>query len=70
MVDYSMKEKTYRYFSGEPLYPFGFGLTYTTYNYTNLVVPATVKVGEPVPVQVTVTNTGLFDGDEVKIKNF
>ncbi|VDI08470.1 beta-glucosidase [Mytilus galloprovincialis] len=65
MVDYSMKEKTYRYFSGEPLYPFGFGLTYTTYNYSNLVVPATVKIGEPVPVQVTVTNTGLFDGDEV-----
>ncbi|XP_071137812.1 uncharacterized protein [Mytilus edulis] len=65
MIDYSMKEKTYRYFSGEPLYPFGFGLTYTTYNYSNLVVPATVKVGEPVPVQVTVTNTGLFDGDEV-----
>ena len=66
MVDYHMKERTYRYFTGEPLYPFGYGLSYTTFNYSDFVVPKTVKAGENVTIQVTVTNMGLFDGDEVR----
>jgi len=60
--DYSMDNRTYRYFKGEPLYPFGFGLSYTTFSYGQ----ATVK-GKPAAMKLTVpvTNTGARDGDEV-----
>jgi beta-glucosidase len=63
--DYSMKERTYKYFTGKPLYPFGHGLSYTTFAYKNLKIPKTVKAGDPVKVSVTVTNTGKRAGDEV-----
>jgi beta-glucosidase len=64
--DYSMKGRTYRYFEGEPLWPFGFGLSYTTFAYSNLTLPdATVNAGEPLPASVTVTNTGKVAGNEV-----
>ena len=63
--DYSMKERTYKYFSGKPLYPFGHGLSYTTFAYQNLKVPKSVKAGDPVKVSVTVKNTGHRAGDEV-----
>lgn len=63
--DYNMEGKTYRYFRQEPLYPFGYGLSYTTFEYSNLVVPEKVNAGENVKVKVTVTNTGEFSGDEV-----
>ena len=63
--DYSMKERTYKYFTGSPLYPFGHGLSYTTFAYKNLSVPKSVKAGEPVRVSVTVTNMGKRKGDEV-----
>ncbi len=64
--DYSMKDRTYRYFTGKPLYPFGYGLSYTTFSYSDLQVPTTpVKAGDPVLVKVSVTNTGKRDGDEV-----
>src|SRR6185369_1513491 len=64
--DYSMQRHTYRYFKGEPLYPFGYGLSYTKFAYSNLRVESrTVKAGEPVKVTVDVTNTGDRDGDEV-----
>jgi beta-glucosidase len=64
--DYSMKNRTYRYFTGQPLYSFGFGLSYTTFTYRNLqIVPEQVKSGEPVFVQVEVENTGQRLGDEV-----
>ena len=64
--DYSMKDRTYRYFTGKPLYPFGYGLSYTTFSYSDLQVPSTpVKAGDPVLVKVSVTNTGKRDGDEV-----
>ena len=44
-----MKGRTYRYFDGTPLYPFGYGLSYTTFSYSGLNVPTTpVKAGEPV----------------------
>jgi beta-glucosidase len=64
--DYSMKGRTYRYFDGKPLYPFGYGLSYTTFTYSELKVSAKpVKAGDPVTADVTVTNTGKAAGDEV-----
>ena len=64
-TDYSMKGRTYRYFTGEPLYAFGFGLSYTTFAYSNLSVPRQVKPGDTVPVSVDVRNTGTRAGEEV-----
>ena len=63
--DYSMKGRTYRYFAGSPLYPFGHGLSYTTFAYKNLQVPGKVNADKPIPITVTVTNTGKIAGDEV-----
>ncbi len=64
--DYAMKGRTYRYFEGAPLYPFGYGLSYTTFSYSGLTVPSEpVAAGEPVTAEVTVTNTGKRAGDEV-----
>jgi beta-glucosidase len=63
--NYSMKGRTYRYFSGAPLYPFGYGLSYSTFTYSGLSVPRNVQAGQPLPVVVTVTNTGKRAGDEV-----
>jgi beta-glucosidase len=64
--DYAMKGRTYRYFQGEPLYPFGYGLSYTTFAYSGLTIPtAAVAAGSPVVAEVTVTNTGKRAGDEV-----
>jgi beta-glucosidase len=64
--DYSMKGRTYRYFEGTPLYPFGYGMSYTSFTYGGLTVPTTsVKAGEPVTAGVTVTNSGSVAGDEV-----
>jgi len=61
-----MKGRTYRYFTGTPLYPFGYGLSYTKFSYSKLAVPsAAVEAGKPVVVEVTVTNTGTRAGDEV-----
>jgi beta-glucosidase len=63
--DYGMANRTYRYFGGKPLYPFGYGLSYTTFKYSDLVVPAqAVAAGQPVDADVTVTNTGQAAGDE------
>ena len=64
--DYSMKGRTYRYFEGKPLYPFGYGLSYTTFSYDGLKVPSKpMNAGDPVSADVTVTNTGKLAGDEV-----
>ncbi|HUA01990.1 MAG TPA: glycoside hydrolase family 3 C-terminal domain-containing protein [Candidatus Aquilonibacter sp.] len=64
--DYSMKGRTYRYFEGEPLWPFGYGLSYTTFQYSDLVLPsAPIEAGDPLDASVTVTNTGSVAGDEV-----
>lgn len=63
---YSMLGRTYRYFKGKPLYPFGYGLSYTTFAYSHLSIPnETVDAGQPVDASVTVTNTGKVAGDEV-----
>jgi beta-glucosidase len=64
--DYSMKGRTYRYFEGEPLWPFGYGLSYTSFAYSGLGLPkAPLQAGDPLNVTVKVTNTGKVQGDEV-----
>jgi beta-glucosidase len=64
--DYSMENRTYRYFTGQPLYPFGYGLSYTTFTYRDLqIVPEVISAGESVSVQVQVENSGQYLGDEV-----
>jgi beta-glucosidase len=64
--DYAMKGRTYRYFDGAPLYPFGYGLSYTTFTYSGLTVtPNTAAAGGMVVAEVKVTNSGLRAGDEV-----
>jgi beta-glucosidase len=63
--DYRMASRTYRYFRGTPLYPFGHGLSYTTFAYRDLKLPAEVAAGETIAVSVEVTNTGVRAGEEV-----
>jgi beta-glucosidase len=64
--DYNMTGRTYRYSTAEPLYPFGFGLSYTTFAYSELKLKQqTVKAGQSLPFTVSVTNTGTIAGDEV-----
>lgn len=64
-TDYSMENRTYRYFKGKVLYPFGYGLSYTTFNYANLTSVDRMATTDSLEVQVDVTNTGLVKGDEV-----
>ena len=64
--DYNMKGRTYRYFAGEPLYPFGYGLSYTTFEYSNLSFDK-LSIGgtDDLTATVDVKNTGKMAGDEV-----
>lgn len=65
-TDYSMKNRTYRYFHGKPLYGFGFGLSYTTFDYRNVHISETnLKAGDPLTVEADVQNTGSVAGDTV-----
>jgi len=64
--DYNMEGHTYRYFHGEPLYAFGYGLSYTTFQYGEATLSAqSVKAGKSVDITVPVTNSGSRDGEEV-----
>ncbi|HLM55258.1 MAG TPA: glycoside hydrolase family 3 C-terminal domain-containing protein [Pyrinomonadaceae bacterium] len=63
--DYRMGGKTYRYFKGDPLYPFGHGLSYTRFEYRGLKMKRSVKAGEAVQVSAEVRNAGPVAGDEV-----
>jgi len=64
--DYSMQNRTYRYFKGVPLFPFGFGLSYTKFTYGNLKLSKTkINKNESVAAELTVTNSGEIAGDEV-----
>ncbi|MDF2770558.1 MAG: glycoside hydrolase family 3 domain protein [Geminicoccaceae bacterium] len=64
--EYAMANRTYRFFKGEPLYPFGHGLSYTTFTYANLRTRAdSVASGDSIVVEVNVTNSGQRAGDEV-----
>ena len=64
-AQYDMQGFTYRYFRGEPLYPFGYGLSYTTFRYSDLRVTPQVRPGDTVNVTVKVENVGARAGDEV-----
>ncbi len=65
-TDYSMKNRTYRYFHGKPLYEFGYGLSYSTFAYSNLKLSsAAVEAGQPLTVEADVANTSSTAGDEV-----
>ncbi|MBQ9538870.1 MAG: glycoside hydrolase family 3 C-terminal domain-containing protein [Treponema sp.] len=64
--DYAMKGRTYRYQEKKPLYPFGFGLSYTKFDFKEIKLSASkIKAGEGVDVEVLVENTGKYDADEV-----
>ena len=60
-----MANRTYRYYKGDVRYPFGYGLSYTTFRYAEPQNAATLQTGEPLQVTTTVTNTGNRAGDEV-----
>nr|CAD48309.1 beta-xylosidase B [Thermoclostridium stercorarium] len=65
-TDYSMENRTYRFMKNEALYPFGFGLSYTTFDYSDLKLSKdTIRAGEGFNVSVKVTNTGKMAGEEV-----
>jgi len=63
--DYRMQGRTYRYFKGEPLYPFGFGLSYTNFKYDKLKFSPKVKAGDELRITAEVRNVGKQAGDEV-----
>ena len=65
-TDYSMKNRTYRYFTGQPLWGFGYGLSYSKFRYSPIKLSSSSLVaGQPVTATVTVTNTSKVAGDEV-----
>jgi beta-glucosidase len=64
--DYNMRGRTYRYFEGEPLFPFGYGLSYTRFEYSGLKVDRSrIGEGDSVHVSLDVKNVGARAGDEV-----
>ncbi len=64
-TDYSMQGRTYRYFKDTPLYPFGFGLSYSSFNYSGLKLSKQIRSNESQNISVDVTNTSSRAGDEV-----
>jgi beta-glucosidase len=65
-TDYSMKDRTYRYYTGKPQWGFGYGLSYTKFTYGQVKLSAkSLKAGDPITATLTVTNTGTVAGDEV-----
>ncbi len=64
-TDYSMEGRTYKYMKHKPLYPFGYGLSYSKFEYSNLKVTPEIKAGEQQRVSVTIKNSSQYDGEEV-----
>jgi beta-glucosidase len=63
--DYAMKDRTYRYFTGQPLFTFGYGRSYTSFAYSHLKLPASINAGDPITIEAELKNTGSRAGDEV-----
>lgn len=64
-ADYGMKGRTYRYFAGQPLYAFGYGLSYTRFSYRKLTLPRQARASQGARVSVEVRNSGKLAGEEV-----
>jgi len=61
-----MENRTYRYFTEDPMYPFGYGLSYSKFNYRSLNIrPTVVHYGDVIMIDVYVSNEGPYDGEEV-----
>lgn len=66
MTNYSMMGRTYKYFFGVPLFPFGYGLSYSSFRYNQATISPKISAGcEMIELEVEVENTGLYDSDEV-----
>ncbi|BFZ18972.1 hypothetical protein BsWGS_22010 [Bradybaena similaris] len=65
MVNYSMVGRTYRYMETDPLYPFGYGLSYSRFNFTDLTVVSTRAPKHNIAVNIIIKNIGQYDADEV-----
>ncbi|KAK7107948.1 uncharacterized protein [Littorina saxatilis] len=65
MTDYSMEGRTYRYWAGPALYPFGYGLSYSTFAYSKLMCPKNISVGDGINCTVDIVNNGPIPADEV-----
>ncbi len=64
--DYSMKNRTYRYMKNDALYPFGYGLSYSRFNYEELTVSdKRINPGDPIQCRITVENAGQYEADEI-----
>ena len=60
-----MENRTYKYYTGEPLYPFGYGLSYTSFAYSDLNIQKVTDATQPLTISATVSNTGEMPGREV-----
>ena len=70
MINYTMVERTYRYFTQDPLYPFGYGLSYSTFTYSHLVLATdTIEPGQLMDLSVQVKNNGPYDSEEVSLNS-
>ena len=69
MTNYSMVNRTYRYMQSLPLYPFGYGLSYSQFRYESLTSVSKVKAMENLSFEVTVKNIGDYDADEVSFSS-